>query len=109
MYTKRVVGGIGLELYYQIRALKDYLIKFNGNEVSFLSWRELVKTMDIKGDKLDQIYTYFSLYAHPSNVAVFQFANMFGKGESAYKSIVIFNLQTETKNSISLGHLLFSL
>lgn len=73
---------------------KDYLIKFNGNEVSFLSWRELVKTMDIKDDKLDQIYTYFSLYAHPSNVAVFQFANMFGKGESAYKNIVIFNLKT---------------
>ena len=73
---------------------KDYLIKFNGNEVVFLSWRELVQTMDIKGDKLDQIYTYFSLYAHPSNVAVFQFANMFGKNESAYKDIVIFNLQT---------------
>ncbi len=73
---------------------RNYLIKFNGNEVSFLSWRELVKTMDIKGDKLDQIYTYFSLYAHPSNVSVFQFANMFGKEENTYKSIVIFNLQT---------------
>ncbi|KOY52409.1 DUF5677 domain-containing protein [Polaribacter dokdonensis] len=73
---------------------KDYLIKFNGNQVSFLSWRELVKVMDIKGDKLDQIYTYFSLYAHPSNVAVFQFKDMFGKNESAYKNMVIFNLQT---------------
>ena len=58
---------------------KNYLIKFNGSEVSILSWRELVKTMDIKGDKLNQIYTYFSLYAHPSNVAVFQFASMFKK------------------------------
>ena len=42
---------------------KDYLIRFNGNKVVFLSWREIVQTMDIKGDKLDQIYTYFSLYA----------------------------------------------
>ena len=41
---------------------RNYLIKFNGNEVSFLSWRELVKTMDIKGDKLDQIYTNTSSY-----------------------------------------------
>lgn len=73
---------------------KDYLIKFNDNKVSFLNWRELVNVMDIKGDKLNQIYTYFSLYAHPSNVAVFQFADMFKKNESAYKDIVIFNLQT---------------
>ena len=73
---------------------KDYLIRFNGNKVVFLSWREIVQTMDIKGDKLDLIYTYFSLYAHPSNIAVFQLANMFGKNESAHKDIVIFNLQT---------------
>ena len=73
---------------------KDYLIRFNGNKVVFLSWREIVQTMDIKGDKLDQIYTYFSLYAHPSNIAVFQLANMFGKNDSAHKDIVIFNLQT---------------
>jgi hypothetical protein len=50
---------------------KDYLIRFNGNKVVFLSWREIVQTMDIKGDKLDLIYTYFSLYAHPSNIADF--------------------------------------
>lgn len=73
---------------------KDYLIKFNDNKVSFLNWRELVNVMDIKGEKLNQIYTYFSLYAHPSNVAVFQFTDMFKKNESAYKDIVIFNLQT---------------
>lgn len=72
---------------------KDYLIRFENENVVFLSWRELVSTMEIKPGKLDTIYTYFSLYAHPSNVAVFQFANMFEKENSAYKDIVNFNLQ----------------
>lgn len=72
---------------------KDYLIRFQDEEVEFLSWRELTKTMDIKNGKLDHAYTYFSLYSHPSNVSVFQFENMFEKGKEAYPDIVIFNLQ----------------
>lgn len=72
---------------------RDYLIQFENQKVLFLSYRELVTTMDIINLNLDQIYTYFSLYSHPSNVSVFQFANMFAKGESAYKDIVNFNLQ----------------
>lgn len=72
---------------------RDYLIRFENDKVLFLSYRELVNTMDIKNLNLDQIYTYFSLYSHPSNVSVFQFAGMFAKGESAYKDIVNFNLQ----------------
>jgi len=72
---------------------KDYLIRFENEEVEFLSWRELTKTMDIKNGKLDHAYTYFSLYSHPSNVSVFQFANMFEKGKEAYPDLVIFNLQ----------------
>jgi hypothetical protein len=72
---------------------RDYLIRFENEKVLFLSYRELVTTMDITKLNLDQIYTYFSLYSHPSNVSVFQFAGMFEKGESAYKDIVNFNLQ----------------
>ncbi len=72
---------------------KDYLILFQNKNVVFLSWRELVKIMGIKSLKLDQIYNYFSLYSHPSNVSVFQFANFFQKEENAYKEIVTFNVQ----------------
>lgn len=72
---------------------RDYLMHFNDLEVEFLSWRELVKTMNIQNGKLDHAYAYFSLYAHPSNVAVFQYANMFKKGDEDYKDLVHFNLQ----------------
>lgn len=72
---------------------KDFLIRFENDQVQFLSWRELTKTMDIKNGKLDHAYTYFSLYSHPSNVSVFQFAEMFEKGKEAYSELVIFNLQ----------------
>ena len=71
---------------------KDYLIRFENDQVEYLSWRELTKTMDIKDGKLDHAYTYFSLYSHPSNVSVFQFANMFDKGKESYLDLVIMNL-----------------
>lgn len=71
---------------------KDYLLRFNGEEVEFLSWRELVKSMNIIEGKLDHAYTYFSLYSHPSNVSVFQYGNMFAKGNESYPDLVLFNL-----------------
>lgn len=71
---------------------KNFLLRFENDQVQFLSWRELTKTMDIKNGKLDHAYTYFSLYSHPSNVSVFQFAEMFEKGKEAYPQLVIFNL-----------------
>ena len=72
---------------------RDYLMKFEDGKVKFLSWRELVDVMEIKNGKLDHAYGYFSLYSHPSNVSVFQFAEMFRKGQESYPDIVIFNLQ----------------
>lgn len=49
-------------------------------------------------DLMDQTYTYFSLYAHPSNVSVFQFSEMFDKEKEDFKEIINFNL----KNTFSL-------
>lgn len=72
---------------------KDYLIRFEGTEVIFLHWHDLTKVMGIKVGMLDDIYTYFSLYSHPSNVAVFQFADMFKHGEEAFLQMVNFNLK----------------
>jgi len=72
---------------------KDYLMRFEGTEVNFLHWHDLTKVMGIKEGMLDDIYTYFSLYSHPSDVAVFQFADMFKPGEEAFPQMVNFNLK----------------
>ncbi|MCK4346633.1 MAG: hypothetical protein KAX05_15215 [Bacteroidales bacterium] len=72
---------------------KDYLLRFEKENVVFLHWHELTKTMGIKDGLLENIYSYFSLYSHPSNVAVFQFADMFKKGEEAFPELVNFNLK----------------
>lgn len=72
---------------------KDYLIKFDGKEVIFLHWQDLTTLLGIE-NLLDKIYTYFSLYSHPSNVSVFQFADMFAKTSPEFIPITTFNLKT---------------
>ncbi len=72
---------------------KEYLMRFNGQEVVFLHWQELTKVMQIRPGLYDSIYTYFSLYSHPSNVSVFQFADLFKKGEEEFPRMTNFNLK----------------
>lgn len=72
---------------------KDYLIKFESTDVVFLHWHQLTTTMGIKEGLLGDIYTYFSLYSHPSNVAVFQFSEMFKAGKEAFPQMTNFNLK----------------
>ncbi len=71
---------------------KDYKIQFVNNNVVFLHWQELANVMGIKQMMFDNAYTYFSLYAHPSNVAVFQFRDMF-KSEEDFLGKTNFNLK----------------
>lgn len=49
--------------------------------------------MGIRAGLFDDIYTFFSLYTHPSNVAVFQFADMFKQGDEAFLKLTKFNLR----------------
>jgi len=72
---------------------KDYKIRFNNNNVEFLDWQDLSKTMGIKDSIMGNIYTYFSLYSHPSNVSVFQFADMFRKDVPHFIEMTNFNLR----------------
>lgn len=72
---------------------KDYLVEFDDKTVKFLHWHDLVRVMGIKDGLLENIYTYFSLYTHPSNVSVFQYRDMFLPGDEAYKGLTIFNLR----------------
>jgi hypothetical protein len=71
---------------------KDYLIEFIGNDVNFLSWKDLVNTLHISKTVKEQIYTYLSLYTHPSNVSVFQFDKMF-RGNNESREVIFFNIQ----------------
>ena len=71
---------------------KSYLVKFENKKVVPLHWQELTKTIGFKTDLYDNIYTYFSLYSHPSNVAVFQFSDMFNKEDEIYLKLTNSNL-----------------
>jgi hypothetical protein len=76
---------------------KDYRIFFNGLDVQQLSWQDIVPVMEIKDEIMDKMYTYFSLYSHPSNVSVFQFKDLFGD-PSDFLNMTNFNV----KNAIML-------
>jgi len=71
---------------------KEYLININGNDVNFLNWSEVSKSMGMDEKLFDNMYTYFSLYAHPSNVSVFQFAEMFNTEDPGYIELTQMNL-----------------
>ncbi|WP_421920099.1 hypothetical protein [Marinifilum sp.] len=73
---------------------KDFRIVFNGNKIKcYTSWQELCNVMEIKEDIAENCYTYFSLYTHPSQVAVFQFEQMFSRQNEEFKSLTAFNLK----------------
>ena len=72
---------------------KDYQMYFDGLNVKFVSWQETVAVMGIKDSILPNIYTYFSLYSHPSNVSVFQFSGMFEKENEAFPELTTYNLK----------------
>jgi hypothetical protein len=72
---------------------KDYKIKIENNKVKYLDWQGISDEFISKSDLFSSMYTYFSLYSHPSNVAVFQFADMFSPKDEAFKRIAIFNLR----------------
>lgn len=71
---------------------KEYLVRFEQNKVIFLAWHDLINVMGLKPGLFDNIYTYFSLYSHPSNVSVFQFGEMFEDNQKPFLEITNFNL-----------------
>jgi hypothetical protein len=50
--------------------------------------------MNLKKDLFDNLYTYFSLYTHPSNVSVFQFNDLFKETEDNFLMMSNFNIKT---------------
>lgn len=73
---------------------KDFKVYINGNGVQKLSWQEISSLFG--GTRIDlifkNIYTYFSLYAHPSQVAIFQFQDLFAK-DKPFIDIILLNVK----------------
>lgn len=72
---------------------KDFKIRFDGKEVIYLVWQDMCDVMGLNKDIFENIYTYFSLYSHPSEVAVFQFESMFSKENEGFKQLTTTNLK----------------
>jgi len=72
----------------------EFLIQFIDNKVKCYKWHELVEVMNLKKDLFDNLYTYFSLYSHPSNVSVFQFNDLFKDADDNYLMMTNFNIKT---------------
>lgn len=75
---------------------KEYLIKIENYKVHFLNWQSLTSTIGIKENALSSVYNHFSLSAHPSNVSVSQFGEMFKDSDKAYVELTMFNLKYAT-------------
>ncbi|MDR1984243.1 MAG: DUF5677 domain-containing protein [Prevotellaceae bacterium] len=70
---------------------RDYKIIFDeNNDIQILHWQDIPIKMGLREGLFNNIYTYFSIYAHPSNVAVFQFQDMF-KENTAFINLTMFN------------------
>lgn len=73
---------------------KDFRIVFNGNKIKcYTSWQDLCDVMHLNEKIFENIYTYFSLYSHPSQVAVFQFESMFTRRNEEFKALTATNLK----------------
>lgn len=73
--------------------IKNYLVKFENNQVNILTWKDLYKTLNVREGIFNHAYSYFSLYTHPTNVSVFQFRDMFNSTENTLINNTTFNLQ----------------
>lgn len=72
---------------------KDYKISFSDNIINNHSWQDMFNVMGLKQNLFEDMYTNFCLYAHPSQVSVFQYSQMYNPQEKAFLHIVKFNLK----------------
>jgi hypothetical protein len=72
----------------------EFLIQFIDKKVKCFKWHELVDVMNLKKDLFDNLYSYFSLYTHPSTVSVFQFDDLFKDADDNYLMMTNFNIKT---------------
>ncbi len=86
--------GSGKTIIQQQIKKKDYKVQIIGSDVISLSWEEVMEAMGMDTKKMGMLYTYFSLYAHPSNVAVFQYRELFIPEKNDHLLMTNFNLSS---------------
>lgn len=84
----------GKDEMQNIMRKKDFRVLFIEDSVKKLGWQEISYQFGGKhiNDVFTNIYTYFSLYAHPSHVSVFQFQDLFTK-DKPYEEIILLNIK----------------
>lgn len=76
---------------------KKWHVAIDGNKAHIAHWQELFKSV-ISNQHFDKLYTALSLNTHPSNVSVFQFAQLYVSGQDV----------PLMKTAINLANLIFS-
>ncbi|MEJ5996240.1 DUF5677 domain-containing protein [Pedobacter sp. Du54] len=78
---------------------KEYNVIFeNGHVKGIAGFQEFIANAGFNPKLMDNMYTHFSLNSHPSNVAVFQFGDMFQNKDPRFFELASFNV----KNAIFL-------
>ena len=66
---------------------KEYQFIIRKNHPKFVPWRVIGNIMGFKREHDSKIYSFLSLYAHPSNVSIFQFDQLFRKDTMEFKGM----------------------
>ncbi len=84
----------GKDIVQKVMKNKEFKILISEDSVKQLGWQEISYQFGGKRirDVFVNIYTYFSLNAHPSYVSVFQFKDMFSK-DKPYEEIILLNMK----------------
>lgn len=73
---------------------KEFKITIESGIVNKLSWQGVSPKMGLPNAYFEEMYTYFSLYAHPSYVSVWHFSTIFDKDNQDFLGMTKFNLDT---------------
>jgi hypothetical protein len=87
------------ERIYDKIGRKEYNIRFEKGFVKGVGgFQEFIENSGVRPRLMDNMYTHFSLNSHPSNVAVFQFGDMFQANDPKFFELTNFNV----KNAVYL-------
>ncbi|MCX2492803.1 hypothetical protein OQX63_04930 [Pedobacter sp. PF22-3] len=75
---------------------KEYRVNLDNGRASKMHWQQMIQFMGFKAQLTGSLYTYFSLYAHPSNVSVFQYRDLFNTKGNDHISMAMFNTKNIT-------------
>jgi len=81
------------KLLGQIKQKKFQVHFDNGKPAILKGFQDIALKAGYRENIMGAMYTYFSLNAHPSNVSVFQFEQMFSSTAPVFGTTVIFNLK----------------